>query len=600
MRSFKFISNELGTGMVPGAQCSFEMTSQQQRRERANMKFDSNINFVRTSLPRTMASPNQEDALRLLYQRTRDATTYDALVKIQSDISRLIPTDSFRHRILIDKMHYKISNVLHDDIDAAQEKDQTKTLRSKIRQSPLQEDKKKYLEKKLDDKISDVLRDDIDAAEEKDQTNTLRSRIDESPLPQKKKERLQKKLDDKEFKLGNYFTLIDELFVSDEKYNVEEEQQQKLKEHYESCCRDIPSNQPSNESEETTKRRKLGHQRVCTYKAAQKDEEPAIRTAQSRSTTLSSKSTFEIWKTDLFGQPSTTLQEGAHLVPASVPSADTCWFVAEFLFGANSGVWDDEAWKKIRRLVHGTNETDTSGNKRRMDGTGIKHMMTNKIRLCSQEIYFDQHPSIVIVPIMDKPSALEWKTGEEYAAIILIDKQADEEDVPEGHRISLNTVACMTEFSRATAELPTASGEEIEKAITLLQVYTRAIHYAQTKRKPPQLEFDDYKGEFFYPKIHKNFDGYKVRKISFSNEGHPAPDPLLLVTKAIANIQMRHKFKMMAAADPADYFKSEQSIQAEEEYLEYLRHREKSVVHQNVVGMELEFVVEDQSTCENK
>ena len=55
-----------------------------------------------------------------------------------------------------------------------------------------------------------------------------------------------------------------------------------------------------------------------------------------------------------------------------------------------------------------------------------------------------------------------------------------------------------------------------------------------------------------------------------SPEGHPAPDPVLLVTKSISVFQKRHGFNIVAAAGPhdnSDYFASDLSIQAEEEFL---------------------------------
>ena len=76
----------------------------------------------------------------------------------------------------------------------------------------------------------------------------------------------------------------------------------------------------------------------------------------------------------------------------------------------------------------------------------------------------------------------------------------------------------------------------------------------------------------FFPKLPDNVGSLKVRKISFhsndSGEGHPAPDPLLLVTKAIVNLQKRNGFKIAVSDDPEDdCLPSEQSIQVEEEYL---------------------------------
>ena len=115
-----------------------------------------------------------------------------------------------------------------------------------------------------------------------------------------------------------------------------------------------------------------------------------------------------------------------------------------------------------------------------------------------------------------------------------------------------------------------ATNDQVETAHGLLQDYTRAIAYAQQCRKPKALEetfqFTG-KGLFFPPKIPADLNSLKVRKMRFdSNEGnecHPAPDPLLLVTQAVVNLQRRRGFKLTAAAEPEDdylYLPSEYSI----------------------------------------
>ena len=129
----------------------------------------------------------------------------------------------------------------------------------------------------------------------------------------------------------------------------------------------------------------------------------------------------------------------------------------------------------------------------------------------------------------------------------------------------------------------------MEIAHQLLCDYTCAIAYAQTFRKPTQCEFQLLEGEMFSPKIPDNVQSLKVRKISFNSHdaesGHPAPDPLLLVTKAIANLQKRNGFIIAAAAEPEDVnIPSEQSIQAMEEYL---REREQKMKFRNPIGLDI-------------
>lgn len=90
--------------------------------------------------------------------------------------------------------------------------------------------------------------------------------------------------------------------------------------------------------------------------------------------------------------------------------------------------------------------------------------------------------------------------------------------------------------------------------------------------------------------IPDNLDRFNVRKISFSANaaltGHPAPDPLLLLSKTIGVLQLRHNFAIVAAVEPSsdEEIPSEGSIQAEEDFL---RLREQSIIHQNPLGMDI-------------
>ena len=74
-------------------------------------------------------------------------------------------------------------------------------------------------------------------------------------------------------------------------------------------------------------------------------------------------------------------------------------------------------------------------------------------------------------------------------------------------------------------------------------------------------------------------------KILVSN----TPDPLLLVTKAIVNLQKRNGFEIAVSEDPEDdYLPSEQSIQAEEEYLIQREQRaQQNMKFRNPIGFDV-------------
>jgi len=294
-----------------------------------------------------------------------------------------------------------------------------------------------------------------------------------------------------------------------------------------------------------------------------------------------------IWPKMVFGHKTVSADHVAHLVPISNKNAESCWFVAEFLFGCSDVNINDggqQRWKKIQRLLHGS----TDKNHRKVDNTGIKHMVTNKVVLSQQDTYFDSKPSVIIVPILNRDDAKLWEGGG-YDAIALIDAYPCRHySLFDNSNDSLERICDSTGFRHGTNER--ATKEEVEKAHGLLCEYTRAIAYAQKHRKPKECEHnvDDW-GKLFSPMIPKNVENLNVRKIRFDNnndsEGHPAPDPLLLVTKAIANLQKRNDFEIVAAAEPEDdYLPSEQSIQAEEEYL---RERQQNMKFRNPIGFDI-------------
>lgn len=211
-------------------------------------------------------------------------------------------------------------------------------------------------------------------------------------------------------------------------------------------------------------------------------------------------------------------------------------------------------------------------------------MVTNKVLLAGQRDYFDLAPCVIIVPILNAKKAREW-TGEAYQAVMLIDSFGDADD---GHRNSLESVCALTHFTFYDESIPKAESEDLHTAESLLQHYTKAILYAQLRKKPNPVKFNlgDATTAFF-PKL--STKSLTVRKVSFEDnrtgDGHPAPDPLLLVSKAIAVLQKRHGFEIVAAAEPVEnYVPSDLSLQAEEEFL---KRREAARSYPDPVGLDI-------------
>lgn len=305
----------------------------------------------------------------------------------------------------------------------------------------------------------------------------------------------------------------------------------------------------------------------------------AIADGQSR-VSIGSAIRYKIWKNAAVGAAHSG--DIAHLVPAAVKLANSYWFVTDFLFGIDK----KRTWKERTCLIHGTNTTATKAAKQ--PSSGIKHMVTNKVLLANQRDYFDSKPCVVIIPILCREAAINW-TGGAYDAIMMIDSLGSGKELGD---VSAAVVASLTNFT-FSENIDRATPEDLIKATTLIREYTQAILYAQKKKKPPESEFTLGEAAIaFFPKVcnGESAENRNVRKISFlANDdvaGHPAPDPLLLVTKAVAVLQKRHSFDIVAAAEANDFdnFQSDLSLQAE---LEFLRHREEAFSGPDPIGMDI-------------
>jgi hypothetical protein len=269
--------------------------------------------------------------------------------------------------------------------------------------------------------------------------------------------------------------------------------------------------------------------------------------------------------------------EIAHLVPASPLHASLFHFVAGWAFGLDS---QRVAPEVVQKLIHGCQSGDNS---RRLDHTGLKHLASNKIRLRGQKEYYDKLvPNVLIVPICNLVEAKNWN-GEDYHAIVLIGakKEVNLMDIAGG--IGMQQIH----------EL--ATRDEIEKARELLTATLKGMAQALQKFKPNNAwaPFLAEKHQAVLTKLLDNFPAegtvmvptameveeqdLKVCKIQFvkqgSREGHPAPDPLLLVVKAAINWSAFHNQRLLSGGevqdDDTDNDSSYLSILAEEQYLEW-------------------------------
>ena len=191
--------------------------------------------------------------------------------------------------------------------------------------------------------------------------------------------------------------------------------------------------------------------------------------------------------------------EIAHLVPASPLHASLYFNVAKWALGIKGTETDHEA---VQKIIHGC--CLRAGNNR-IAATGLKHFVSNKIRLCSQGTHFDKDPDVMIIPLRTMDQMHNWN-GEGYEALFIIGSK---------HTANLKQIARQVGFLDLG---DTASPDEIETGRDLLQksVLSLAESLYQSHNKPSS--FFTKKHEMLIEKLYcgmKNlFDGKKKSSCS--------------------------------------------------------------------------------------
>ena len=299
--------------------------------------------------------------------------------------------------------------------------------------------------------------------------------------------------------------------------------------------------------------------------------------ASSRSSTKPDVK-YKLWPNDVFGnrrKGSATLPSGeiAHLVPASFENSSLYYNVAKWVFG-KSDLQDFEELNKLiqgcfyEKLEGGISENEENKSKetgRRVPHVGLKHFTCNKIRLMGHGQHFDRNPNLIIVPTLSMDRILNWD-GEGYDAIAMIGVKKEKKVV------SLDAVASEVGFLK---EGTNARDDEIEEARENLVVALKALaasllHGDKPNNLPPerQKELETWIVPFtrgincskrlVLPIERNDEERRPVRKISFlaqgqnDDNGHPAPDPMLLLIKSAVNWSMYNDQQLLATGEIDD------------------------------------------------
>jgi hypothetical protein len=303
-----------------------------------------------------------------------------------------------------------------------------------------------------------------------------------------------------------------------------------------------------------------------------------------------------VWPCDIFGNPRENSQI-AHLVPVSSEDVSLYSDIARCVFGFQDRV----PAKTIQKAIRGTSTIVSAASgclrtivglllpsrrrapkTRRSNFVGLQHLSTNKLRLCGQT-YYDDKPCLCIVPVLTVDAMKSW-TGEGYEAIVLAGRFTKDGEATEASEVYRN-------IRLTTPTGPFASEGQIDVArealTSMLLGMTYSLKYRSDKLKAGLPK--TYKDRVDERRVAFSCEGMttcpvekrtnsgprRVRLIKFQAHdatdanGHPAPDPLLLVTKAGVNWSWKQGQPMMP--EPKDLEETEDYLDllAEQEFLEY-------------------------------
>jgi hypothetical protein len=299
---------------------------------------------------------------------------------------------------------------------------------------------------------------------------------------------------------------------------------------------------------------------------------------------IPSQKKIDIWPEDIFGNKPDGA-DIAHLIPASSNNAAQYFDVVMWALGFPSGT----VWDALQKAIHGAKTKGRRG--KRKAHIGIKHSVSNKIRLSGQAEFFDEKPCVFIIPIMDLDEAKLWN-GEGYSALVMCEKFEGTDASTACRKIE------MIDEGRVALE-----AWEIEKSRQLLEAVILGMAYSlgncsegivsRLDKYSKKDKFRDLREVFLsktgiegviVPEARQmgtpdspSVESLKVRVVKFSDHteskgvagfGHPAPDPLLLAVKAAINWSRKNYQHLRAAAEPPKE-DDERDVLAHEEYIQW-------------------------------
>ena len=215
--------------------------------------------------------------------------------------------------------------------------------------------------------------------------------------------------------------------------------------------------------------------------------------------------------------------------------------------------------------------------------------------MISQGQIFDTHGNIIFIPILPIEDVLGWK-GKGYDAIAMLGVEANED------------VGQICTMIGMVHEGDTATDTEVEGGRELLATAVKALAFSLFKEEPNTCMTENHmkllrgfrgtvaqlgEKQVLVPTSRNPEETKPVLKLSFvaqgSSQGHPAPDPLLLLFKSAINWAKKYQLELLAggAIPDLDEEISESSLMAEQAVLEARECFEKQELQSRVVGMDI-------------
>lgn len=324
--------------------------------------------------------------------------------------------------------------------------------------------------------------------------------------------------------------------------------------------------------------------------------------ANSSRGSLKTEERDAVWNVDIFGAEHDYLSTAqiAHPVPAGPTVASLFTDVARCVLAIEDHEDDPAANREqtmLQKAIHGVSLPQSNGKLKREDQTGLKHFVCNRLRLFNQ-VYYDTKPLLFIIPVMSVDEAKAWD-GQAYPAIVIAGG-ADTRKIYK--RIEMTEVGT------------TAICRQVEKARSLLSQAVQGLFYSLKYRQEIVERGMNADSRDMLRELRHKFKTSKsisvpsplmgptsldatynpnaptlVRLIEFADhgdeQGHPAPDPLLLAFRAAINWSCQNDQDLLKAAAEPPELEDDLYRQAEVDFLAARERRALERQKEELIGL---------------